>query len=192
MRGDDIAIVKQLQCVERHFFSFGGKSGDEVGADRRVRPRGLDPLDRAHGIGAAVAALHALEDQIVARLQRKMEMRHQPRLARDQFEQGVVDLDAVERRQAQSLEPRLGGQEALAQSPETALVIGDVDAGEDDLLRAAVDLPGNRIADRFERQGTAWSARPPDRAEGAAMVAAGLDRDEALDLVPAARPALAS
>ena len=111
----DIAIVQQFQAVERHFFSFGGKSGDEVGADRRVGPRGLDPLDRAHRIGAAVAALHALEDHVVAGLERQMEVRHQPRLAGDQLEQRVVDLDAVERGQAQALQTRLGGEQALAE-----------------------------------------------------------------------------
>ena len=45
-------------------------------------------------------------------------MRHQPRLAGDQLEQRVVDLDAVERRQAQALQPRLGGEQALAQLAE--------------------------------------------------------------------------
>ena len=49
-----------------------------------------------------------------------MEVRHQPRLAGDQLEQGVVDLDAVERRQAQALEPRLGGKQALAKAAEAA------------------------------------------------------------------------
>ena len=80
----------------------------------------LDPLDRPHRLGAAVAALHALEDQVVAGLQRQMEMRHQARLAGDQLEQGLVDLDAVERRQAQALEARVGGKQALAQLAEPA------------------------------------------------------------------------
>ncbi len=44
-----------------------------------------------------------------------MEVRHQPRLAGDQLEQGVVDLDAVERGQAQALQPRLGRKQPLAQ-----------------------------------------------------------------------------
>ena len=149
---NDIAIVEQFQGVERHLFSFGGKSGDEVGADGRVGSRSLDPLDRAHRVGAAVPALHPLQDHVVAGLQRQMEVRHQPRLAGDQLEQRVVDLDAVERRQAQALQPRLGGEQPLAEIAEPALVIGDVDAGEDDLLGAAVDLARDGVADRFERQ----------------------------------------
>ena len=37
VRGNDVAIVEQFQGVQRHLFSFGRKSGDEVGADGRVR-----------------------------------------------------------------------------------------------------------------------------------------------------------
>src|SRR5258705_1333823 len=62
-------------------------------------------------------------------------------------------------------------------------MVGDVDARQHNLLRAAVELAGDGVADRFEGQGPARSARLPDRTEGAAMVAASLDRDEALDLV---------
>ena len=54
----------------------------------------------AHGVGAAVAALHPLEDQVVAGLQREVEMRHQPRLAGDQLEQGssISTLSSEDRR----------------------------------------------------------------------------------------------
>ncbi len=72
------------------------------------------PSDGAQCVGAAVAPLHTLQNHVVARLQRQVEVRHEPRLARDQLEQGVVDLDAVERGQAQAPEARLGGQEPLA------------------------------------------------------------------------------
>ena len=117
MRGDDVAIVEQFQGVPRHVFSFGGKSRDQVGADRCVRPRRLDPLDHAHRVRTAVAALHSLEDHVVAGLKRQVEMRHQPRLAGDQLDESVVDLDTVERRQAQALQPWLGGEQALARGP---------------------------------------------------------------------------
>ena len=93
------------------------------------------------------------------------------------------------------VEARLGGEQALAQRAEAAVVIGDVDAGQHDLLRAAVDLARDRVADRLERQRAARPARLPDRAEGAAMVAAGLDRDEAactLRMKPAATGVMTS
>src|SRR5690606_22977691 len=53
------------------------------------------------------------------------------------------------------------------------------DAGEDDFAGSAVELARDRVADGSEGKGSARSPRLPDRAEGAAMVAAGLDGDEA-------------
>ncbi len=55
---------------------------------------------------ARVAALHALEDQVVAVLEREMQMRHQPRLVRDRVEQVGVGLDRVDRGDAQAFEFR--------------------------------------------------------------------------------------
>src|SRR5438128_8471103 len=112
-----------------------------------------------------------------------MEMRHQPRLAGDQLEQSAVNLDAVERGQARALRPRLGGEQALAEVSEPAGIVRNVHAGEDDLLRAPVDLARDGAANGFEWQRHAWSARLPDGAEGAAVVASGLHRDEAFHAV---------
>jgi hypothetical protein len=64
------------------------------------------------------------------------------------------------------------------------VVIGDIDAGEDDFLRASVDLAGDGVADCFEWQRNARPTCLPDGAKGAAVVAAGLDPDEALDVTP--------
>ena len=61
---------KRFTSRQHHLFRFGWESGDEVGADGRVATGRLDPLDRAHGFGAAVAPSHSLEDQIVPGLER--------------------------------------------------------------------------------------------------------------------------
>ena len=48
--------ASSFKLIERHLFGFGRKSGDEVGADGRVGPHGLDPFDRPHasrGCGGA-------------------------------------------------------------------------------------------------------------------------------------------
>ena len=58
------------------------------------------------GVGARVAALHALEDHVVAGLQRQMQMRHQPRVVGERIEQIGVGLDRVDRGQPQALELR--------------------------------------------------------------------------------------
>ena len=96
MAVNDGAVSDQRQAVGEHRLVLGREAGDDVGADGDVAPR-LDPLDDPHGVGPAVAALHALEDHVVARLQREVEMRHHPWLADDQVEQPLVDLDAVDR-----------------------------------------------------------------------------------------------
>ena len=165
---------------ERHLLALGREAGDQVGADRRVGPRRLQPLDHRDRIGAAVAALHPLEDQVVARLQRQMEMRQQPRLAGDQLEQGRRRSRCCRARTgagAAGAARRRAGAGTACRAPP--VIAGDVDPGEDDLLRAGVQFARDRVAHRLERQRPARPARLPDRAEGAAMVAAGLDRDEA-------------
>jgi hypothetical protein len=43
---NDIAIVEQFQAVYAISSVSVGNPGDQVGADRRIGPRGLDPLDR--------------------------------------------------------------------------------------------------------------------------------------------------
>ena len=91
------AIFYQFQTIQRHFFRFSRKSGDEIRADRGVRPRFLDPFDRMDRIGTAVTTLHPLEDQVVSSLERQVEMGKKFRLAGDELEQRLVDLHAVQR-----------------------------------------------------------------------------------------------
>jgi hypothetical protein len=179
MRGDDVAVVEEPKRIQRGFLAFGREAGDQVGADGDIAASGLQLRHGVGGLGAAVAALHSLEDQIVAGLQRQMEMGQQPRLARGQLHQRFVDLDAVERREAEAIELWQIGQQPLAKRSEASVVAGDVDAGEDDLPGPGVQLERHRIAHRFIGQRSAGPAGLPDRAEGAAMIAAGLHRNEA-------------
>ena len=187
MCGDNITIVEQFQTVLRHFLSFGGKSGDEIGANRRIATCRPDPLDRSDRVCATVAPLHPLENQVIAGLEGKMEVGKEPLLSSDEVEQGLVHLNSVERGESQSNKPRLGSEKALAELSKSSLIICDVDAGEDDLPRAAVDFAGNCITDELEWQRTAWPAGFPDRAEGAAMIASVLDSHEASHMTLKAR-----
>ena len=74
-------------------------------------------------IGARMAALHALEDHVVAGLQRQMQMRHQPRLVGERIEQIGVGLDRVDRRQPQPRELRHLAQHALDQRAQPRIAI---------------------------------------------------------------------
>ena len=44
MAGDDVAIVDQVERIEGHFLGLGGKAGDQVGPEHRVRPPPPDSL----------------------------------------------------------------------------------------------------------------------------------------------------
>src|SRR5262249_10842956 len=117
-----------------------------------------------------------------ASLQRQMEMRQQSWLAGDQFKQRIVDLNAVERGQAQAMQPGLRREQALAQRAETACVVSNIDPGEDDFPRSAVNFTRYCIANSLKRQRNTGPARLPDRAESAAMIAPRLHRDKAADV----------
>jgi len=65
------------QRVFEHGVGFGGKAGDQVGAEHDLGPgraRAFTEIDRA---GAAVAALHAFEHDVAAGLYGKVQVRHQ-------------------------------------------------------------------------------------------------------------------
>ena len=72
---------------------------------RRRRYRDEDRARSAerNRIRAAMTALHALEDQIVAGLQGKMQMRHQPRFFADQPPECLIHLDRVDRGEPEAL-----------------------------------------------------------------------------------------
>ena len=82
---------------------LGREAGDDVGAEHHVGPQPPHLLAERDRVGAQMPPLHALEDQVVAGLQRQMQMRHQPRLVGERIEQVGVGLDRVDRREPQPL-----------------------------------------------------------------------------------------
>ena len=126
-----------------HLVGLGRESGDQIGAEHGVGPAAPDVGANAQRIGAAVAALHALQDHVVAGLQAEMQMRHQPRLGLDQSQEVVVDLDGIERGQPQTAQfghLRQQAADHLAEdgpARQIGAIGGDVDAGQHDLGDAA-------------------------------------------------------
>ncbi len=104
-------------------------SAPNTTSGRRRRTR----IAERDGIGARMPPLHALEDQIVARLQRQMQMRHQPRLVGQRVEQIGVGFHGIDRRQPQARNVRHILHDALDQRAQPRLAVavtGDIDAGE--------------------------------------------------------------
>src|SRR3546814_6855779 len=59
----------------------------DLGADGDFGPLRLHGFHEADSVRAAVAPFHALQDHVVARLQRQMQMRHHARLAGDRLDE---------------------------------------------------------------------------------------------------------
>ena len=75
------AVVHEIERARKHRLGLGREAGDDIGAEHDVRPQPPQLSAERNGIGARMPPLHALEDHVVAGLQRQMQMRHQPRLS---------------------------------------------------------------------------------------------------------------
>ena len=98
------AFVDEIERAREHIVALGREAGDDVGAEGDVGPQPAHPVAERDGVSARMPPLHALEDEIVAGLQRQMQMRHQPRLVGQGIEQIAIGLDRIDRRQPQTRE----------------------------------------------------------------------------------------
>ena len=112
-------------------------------------------------------------------------MRHKARFGREQAAQDVVDLDGVDRGEPQARQLGQFAQDRACQGAERRLVrqvaaiAGEVDAGEHDFSRARLHQASTLDDHAILRKRARIPAAEGDDAEGAAMVAAVLDLDEA-------------
>ena len=127
-----------------------------------------------------MAAFHALEDEIIARLQRQMQMRHQARLIGERVDEIVIGLNAVERRKPQALQRRhmfqhLPDHRAEARlAGQVAAIARDVDAGQHNLGKTARRELANLVNNLPHWHGARIAAPEGDDAESAAVIAAVL------------------
>ena len=155
------AFVHEIERAHEHRLGLGRKSGDDVGAEHHVRPQPPHLFAERDRVGAQVPPLHALEDEIVARLQRQMQMRHQPRFVGERVEQIAIGLDRIDRGQPQPrqlrhvLEDRLHQRAEPRRARQVGAIAGDIDAGEHDL---AIAVARQAAAPRRPRRPSAPSA----------------------------------
>ena len=113
-----------------------------------------------------------------------MQMRHQPFVIGDYFQQIVIDLDGIDRRQPQPLQICDFAQNLPHQAAERrragkiSAVAGEIDAGQHDLAMAARHQRAHLIDHRRRRQRARRAAAIRNDAEGAAVIAAILHRHE--------------
>ncbi len=98
MAVDDAGLRHDAQVLGMHGGVLGGKAGDQVGTYRHVGAMLPQGFDQGQRLGTAVAALHPLEHQVCARLQREMHVRHHARLVAQEVEQQRIDFHPVDRR----------------------------------------------------------------------------------------------
>ena len=179
------AFLDDLFRVLEHRVGLGREAGDDVGAEDDVGAQFAHILAEADRLVAQMPALHALQDHVVAGLQRQMQMRHQPRLGGDGVEQIVVGLDRIDRGQPQALHVGhllagcvLTSLPSFGAPGRSAPKAGHVDAGQHDLGIAVAGQPLDLLDHGAHRHRARIAAAIGDDAEGAAMVAAVLHLDE--------------
>ncbi len=177
-------------------FGFRWETGDQIGTKDDVWPQTACFVCELDGIVAQMTALHALQDHVVARLHRQVQMRHQPRLVGQSAHQIGVGFGLIDRRQAQARQLRDVLQDLSDEfaerrrAGEIGAVAGDVDAGQNDFAGAGFDEAADLVDDFACRDGSRRTAAVRDDAERAAVIAAVLDlhigaraRAEAVDQV---------
>ncbi len=183
MQEREPGLLDQRQGVFEHRLGLGRKAGDQVGAEGGVGAHGADLAHQLQGVGAAVAALHPLQDHVVAGLQRQVQVGHQPRLDSQAAHQVGVDLGRVDGRQPQARQ--LGDQlqdprDELAERRLAGQVrppARHVHAGQHHLPVALGGEPPHLVHDLARRGRARVAAAVGDDAEGAAVVAAVLHLD---------------
>ncbi len=147
MQIGEAAALDEVERVGEHGLGLGREAGDEIGAeDRHPGRRRRTSSQKRMASSRTMAALHALQDQIVAGLHREVKMRHQTRFGGDGFEQ-VIDRLRLDRRTRGASGGSSGTplSTCLTRRPSDigARKVGavgcDVDAGEDDFGGASCD-----------------------------------------------------
>ncbi len=178
VRGFDERDGVLERCV-----GLGGEAGDEVGAEGSVGPRAAHSLDQRQRIGRRVAAFHALQDEVVAGLQRQVQVRAEPRLASQPGQQGRVDLGGVDRGEPQArqlgdfVEDAAHQFAQLRRAGQVRAPAGEVDAGQHHLGIAGAGEAAHFVHHPLGGDRARVPAPERDDAEGAAVVAAILDFD---------------
>ena len=93
MQVHEVALRHKIERVRKHVLGLGRETRDDVGAEHDVGAQPPHVGAKSDRVGAQMAALHALEDEIVAGLQRQVQMRHQPRLVGERVDQVTVGFD---------------------------------------------------------------------------------------------------
>ncbi len=177
-------LADKAACVRSHLLGLGRETGDEIGAEGGIGAQAAHLVAEVDRMLAQMAALHALEDHVVAGLHRQMEMRHQPLFLGDGAQEGVVGFDGIDGGDAQALQFGHQLQDLLHQLAEAGrarqigTIGGEIDACQHEFREPGLDQPARFVDHRAHRHAARVPAAIGNNAEGAAMIAAILHLQE--------------
>ena len=65
----ETAFADEVEAAAKHLLGFGREAGDQIGAERHLRAQRAGTAGDRDRRGARMAALHPLQDHVVAGLQ---------------------------------------------------------------------------------------------------------------------------
>src|SRR6476660_5959561 len=86
----------------KHGGCFSWETRDDISAECNIRPQMSNVLAERDSLSVTMAPLHTLENEIVSRLERKMQMRHQPWLVCQRIDEIGIDFHGINRGQPQT------------------------------------------------------------------------------------------
>ncbi len=87
MKLREVALIDQVEGAAEHVLGLGRKSRNDIRTENDIGPQPAHLFAERNRVRARVPALHPLENEIVAGLQRQVQMRHQARLVGDRIEE---------------------------------------------------------------------------------------------------------
>lgn len=102
----DAAFVHTGERVGEHLVGLGREAGDQVRAESDFGASVTQAMAQVDRVGARMAALHALQDHVVARLEGEMQVWGDALFVGERLKQRLVDLDGIDRGEAELFEVR--------------------------------------------------------------------------------------
>src|SRR5713101_3923096 len=175
--------LHEIKVILEVTHRFAREPDDQVGADRRIGHRFENSLDAIAIVRRRITPPHALEDRVVTRLKRQMEMRTKLAALCNQRNYPVAQLVGVERAQTYSLDRRTFGdhfQKFFEPNRRIKIlpVAAQVDAGKNHFLETARMKPVERRDHTARFDATRQSARKWHDTERTELVAALLELEK--------------
>ena len=139
------ALRHEVEGAGELCLGLGRKPGDEIGAEDDVGTQVAQDRAEADRVAPGVAPLHPLEDEVITRLEREVDVRHQPRLLCESGDQLGIGFHRIDGGKAKAREIRHLGEDRADEAPEAQVGIEiapigrEIDAREHHFAAAMLD-----------------------------------------------------